>query len=59
MTSFGVNAAGMTDQGRIRRMNMDCFLVNRSLNLYAVADGIESAPTAKWRAGWRCSTWKK
>ena len=44
MTSFGVNAAGMTDQGRIRRMNMDCFLVNRTLNLYAVADGIESAP---------------
>jgi len=44
MAGFGVNAAGTSDPGKLREMNQDCFLANRVLNLYAVADGIESAP---------------
>jgi len=38
-----INAAGQSDQGKVRTLNQDCFLVNHQLALYAVADGIEAA----------------
>jgi len=40
--AVNVNAAGISDPGRVRSVNQDSYLVSRSLNLYAVADGVES-----------------
>ena len=36
--------AGDTHQGELRAMNQDSFLINRSFQLYAVADGVEGRP---------------
>jgi len=36
--------AGDSHQGKIRAMNQDAFLLNRSFQLYAVADGVEGRP---------------
>ena len=36
--------AGDSHQGRLRDMNQDSFLLNPSLGLYAVADGVEDRP---------------
>ena len=36
--------AGDSHQGKLRAMNQDSFLVNRALQLYAVADGVEGRP---------------
>ena len=44
MNQFSVVAHGITHQGRHREKNQDQFLVNRKLNLFAVADGVEEAP---------------
>lgn len=44
MPSLRLNFAGMTHQGRMRQANQDSFITNRQLNLFAVADGVESAP---------------
>jgi protein phosphatase len=37
-------AAGDSHQGKLRAMNQDSFILNRSLQLYAVADGVEGRP---------------
>jgi len=44
MSQFSIIAHGITHQGRHREKNQDQFLVNRQLNLFAVADGVEDAP---------------
>jgi len=44
MPELGLITAGLTHQGKIRQANQDHFLINRQLNLFAVSDGIESAP---------------
>ena len=42
MSLIEINAAGMSDAGRVRPVNQDYFLVNIPLCLFAVADGVES-----------------
>ncbi len=44
MRELSLISSGETNQGRLREVNQDFFLVNRQLNLFAVADGIETAP---------------
>jgi len=44
MTEIKLTAAGISDQGLVRQMNQDNFLANRQINIFAVADGVESAP---------------
>jgi PPM family protein phosphatase len=44
MEDIKLSVAGTRDQGLVRQMNQDNFLANRQINIYAVADGVESAP---------------
>ncbi len=41
---LGVTVAGLSHPGRKRQSNQDFFLINRSLNLFAVSDGVEGGP---------------
>jgi len=44
MSELILNSAGVVEQGRVRRLNQDSFLINRRLNFFGVADGVESGP---------------
>lgn len=44
MNEVQVSAAGISDQGKVRKMNQDSYIANRQMNLFVVADGVESAP---------------
>ena len=35
-----IDSAGLSDVGRKRRENQDCFCIEDNLNLYVVADGM-------------------
>ncbi len=44
MASIKYNAYGNTDQGLVRSRNEDAFLLNKELNVFAVADGLGGLP---------------